>query len=244
MDHSIYSCGHTGLEMPKCGWRHMLMLRRMTYIALASRWSVRPMMITMPLGARAFRPPSSSTAAAGPVPPRQRRRHRRDIIGPTTLDHRGGISVRCSSPSSTAPDRRRDGGSLRVAGGSDGDAGEDDVLAATATMATTTATAARGGGGKNRHHRSIAGGKNGKCSSASRRPSIGGNSRTRTVPAGWTDRASWPEADCRATARNCSASWESRAAAMIPEVRYSYSPEIFAYPPPTLSSRGKSNKEC
>ena len=147
MDHSIYSCGHTGLEMPKCGWRHMLMLRRMTYIALASRWSVRPMMITMPLGARAFRPPSSSTAAAGPVPPRQRRRHRRDIIGPTTLDHRGGISVRCSSPSSTAPDRRRDGGSLRVAGGSDGDAGEDDVLAATATTATTTATAARGGGG-------------------------------------------------------------------------------------------------
>ena len=148
MDHSIYSCGHTGLEMPKCGWRHMLMLRRMTYIALASRWSVRPMMITMPLGARAFRPPSSSTAAAGPVPPRQRRRHRRDIIGPTTLDHRGGISVRCSSPSSTAPDRRRDGGSLRVAGGSDGDAGEDDVLAATATTATTTATAARGGGGE------------------------------------------------------------------------------------------------
>ncbi len=124
------------------------MLRRMTYIALAlSRWSARPT-IAMPLGARAFRPPSSSAAAAAGS---ALERHRRDgTAGPAPPDR---------PPSSAAPaGRRGDGGSslCAAAGGcSDGGPAGDDVpsaaaaAAATATTTTTTAaaTAARRGGG-------------------------------------------------------------------------------------------------
>ena len=236
--------------MPKCGWRHMLMLRRMTYIALASRWSVRPMMITMPLGARAFRPPSSSTAAAAAgSAPRQRRRHRRDIIiGHTTLDHRGGIiSVRCSSPSSTAPDRRRDGGSLRVAGGSDGGAGEDDVLAAAATTATTTTTTtttdpARGGGDESTS--SIDRGREKRKMFIGLAKAVDRGQFQNSYSPGGSDGSSFvARSGLPSDGKKlfCVLGIESSCDDTGGEA-YSYSHEIFAYPPPTLSSRGGSEQ--